>query len=184
VGQVNRSGRDDFAVGTPAVSVWHSTSDRTFAIPTATALGSVPVTVSNTGASRANRHRFTYVETDPPCSRRRGSPSSDGPITCQLFGGVGDHGFLLVAPDASTIPVKGWPLLRNFVVMLPLPLDALGKAQLTETCRPRAVGHSILLAARDEGRRRLRRHQRRRVRRTSGSRASVLSRGCFATAGS
>jgi hypothetical protein len=141
VGQVN-IGATTFVVGTPAVSVWNPTQIDV-AIPTATALGSEPITVSNTGAVPSNTVVLTYVETDPPVLKVPGLAFAGQPLTWSLFGGIGDHGFLLVAPDPSTIVFKGWPLLRNFVVLLPVPLDALGKAQLTLNLPAAVGGHSI-----------------------------------------
>jgi hypothetical protein len=141
LGQV-QVGDSTVPVGTTAVTIFSPTSME-FVIPTATALGPAPVTVSNTGAVPSNAVAFAFTDTDPPVLKVAGLAFAGQPLTWSLFGGTGDHGFLLVAPDPATIVFKGWPLLRDFVVLLPLPLDALGKAHMTLNLPAAAVGHSI-----------------------------------------
>jgi hypothetical protein len=111
----------------------------TYGAPTANALGSTQVTVSNP-AGTSNPGYFTYVETDPPKLGAPSFASAHNPFTWAYGGGANDYFLLLAATDSTTFPYQGFDILAYFMIIHSGYLDAVGLGSLQITIPPGLQG--------------------------------------------
>ena len=97
----------------------------TFPAPTAPALGSTAVTVTNT-AGTSNPVHFDYVETDPPKLLVPAFAGSSDTLNWTFGGKKGNFFFLVVSASSQTFPYQGFSLLVDFSTLDTGPLDAVG----------------------------------------------------------
>src|SRR5262249_32602530 len=102
----------------------------TYTAPTATALGSTAVTVTN-NAGTSGAKNFSYVECDPPKLAASGLAFNGQPFTWTWGAGSNDIAYLIYALNNTTFNFQGFPILLNFNILISGPLPALGIASVT-----------------------------------------------------
>jgi thermitase len=102
----------------------------TYIAPTATQLGVMEVTVTNTSGT-SNPGTFNCVETDPPALSAGLFAGGGQDFTWAYGGGASDLFFLLVSTSNTTANYKGFPVLVTYVILQSGQLDVAGIGELT-----------------------------------------------------
>ncbi len=101
----------------------------TYAAPTANALGSTAVTVTNP-AGTSDPGYFTYVETDPPKLEAAASTAGGEWFNWSYGGGADDYYWLFVSPNSTTFTYKGFDILAYYTIIYTDYLDSAGTGEL------------------------------------------------------
>jgi hypothetical protein len=103
----------------------------TFTPPAPTGLGSVSVTLSNSGGT-SNALTLNYVETDPPKLLVAPLAATGASFDWSYGGGSNDLAYLLVGVFSNTFVLKGQTVLANSYTVLASPLSpsGMGNVQL------------------------------------------------------
>jgi thermitase len=107
--------------------------------PDAGVLGPATLTVNGPGGTSASAN-FMWIETAPP---RLDVPAvvQGGAPLAWTFGGGSQHVWsLLIAPDDTVFPWKGWQLLQHFVLVTSGGLDSRGLGSLQVSVPASAAG--------------------------------------------
>jgi hypothetical protein len=102
----------------------------TYNAPTATALGSTAVTVSN-NAGTSGAKNFTYVECNPPKLAASGLAFNGQPFTWSWGAGSNDVAYLIYSLNNTTFNFQGFPILLNFNIIISGVLPPVGVTSLT-----------------------------------------------------
>lgn len=108
--------------------------------PSPSALGTVPISVLNHGMPESNALPLTFAVTHPPVLATDAVAFTGAGFGWKLFGGAGHTGLLLLAATPSTFTLKGWTVLREFILITSVPLDAVGTGGLQVIVPPAAAG--------------------------------------------
>ncbi len=102
-----------------------------FTPATASSLGPVGVVLTTAGGTVASQ--LTFIETNPPALDVPSATASGLGFTW-AFGGAAYAGYhLLVAIDATTMPIQGVPILADFLVLTTNHLDHAGLGEISVT---------------------------------------------------
>ena len=108
--------------------------------PSPSALGTVPISVLNHGMPESNAMPLAFAATHPPVLATDAVAFTGASFEWKLFGGAGHTGLLLLAATPSTFTLKGWTVLREFILITSVPLDAVGTGGLQVIVPPAAAG--------------------------------------------
>lgn len=107
----------------------------TIAAPTATALGTTNVSVSNSGGTSATK-TFSYVETSPPKMTTAGFVQGGLPWSFEWGAGANDKVVLIYSVQPAAFMYQGFPVLQFFGIAFVQPLGPTGIGGLNANLPP------------------------------------------------